>query len=75
MEAALRLKEESERRLVVELESVKTQLQDLIQEHTRCIEEQKLIISQNKALTANLGERELGKKQGAVLCGLFTTET
>ncbi|XP_015268581.1 PREDICTED: LOW QUALITY PROTEIN: pericentrin [Gekko japonicus] len=59
LEAALRLKEESERRLVVELESMKTQFQDLTEEHTRCIEEQKLIRSQNKALTANLGETEI----------------
>ncbi|XP_077172806.1 pericentrin isoform X2 [Paroedura picta] len=59
LEAALHLKEESEHRLVVELESLKTQFRDLTQEHTRCIEEQKLIISQKKALTANLGEREI----------------
>ncbi|XP_060087522.1 pericentrin [Heteronotia binoei] len=58
LEAALRLKEESERRLIVELERVKAQVQDLTEEHTRCIEEQKLILSQKKALTANLGERE-----------------
>ncbi|XP_054832360.1 pericentrin [Eublepharis macularius] len=59
LEAALRLKEESEHRLVAELESMKTQYQDLTQEHTRCVEEQKLIISRNKALAANLGEREI----------------
>ncbi|XP_048358455.1 pericentrin isoform X2 [Sphaerodactylus townsendi] len=59
LEAALRVKEESELRLVVELESLKTQFQALTQEHTRCTEEQKLIISQNKALAANLGEREV----------------
>ncbi|KAL8173213.1 UNVERIFIED_CONTAM: hypothetical protein K2H54_042482, partial [Gekko kuhli] len=59
LEAALRLKEESEHRLVVELESVKTQFQDLTEEHTKCLEEQKLIRSQNKALSANLGEREI----------------
>lgn len=62
LEAALHAKEESERRLVIELENMKTQFQDLTQEHTKCIEEQKLIRSQNKALTANLGDRELGKK-------------
>nr|XP_056712831.1 pericentrin [Euleptes europaea] len=59
LEAALHMKEESKRCLAVELESVKTQFQNLTQEHTRCIEEQKLIISQNKALAANLGEGEI----------------
>lgn len=63
MEEALILKEESACRLVAELENMKAQFQELIQEHAKSIEEQQLLINQNKALASNLGEREVGKEQ------------
>ncbi|XP_061463584.1 pericentrin isoform X3 [Rhineura floridana] len=59
LEEALNLKEESERSLVAELENLKAQVQELMQKHVVSIEEQKLLISQNKALAANVGEREV----------------
>ncbi|ETE72894.1 Pericentrin [Ophiophagus hannah] len=59
LEEALNLKEESEHRLVAELENLKAQIQKLTQHNARFAEEQKLLISQNKALTANVGEREV----------------
>ncbi|XP_034995733.2 pericentrin isoform X2 [Zootoca vivipara] len=58
LEEALKLKEESECHLVSELENLKAKLQELTQEHARSLEEQKLLISQKKALAANVGERE-----------------
>lgn len=62
LEKALNLKEESEHCLVAELEKRKAQIQKLIQDNARFAEEQKLLISQNRALAANVGEREVGKK-------------
>ncbi|XP_026534840.1 pericentrin isoform X1 [Notechis scutatus] len=59
LEEALNLKEESEHRLVAELENLKAQIQKLTQHNARFAEEQKLLIRQNKALTANVGEREV----------------
>lgn len=62
MEEAVKLKEESEHRLVAELEKLKAQIQKLTQHNARFAEEQKLLISQNKALAANVGDREVGMK-------------
>ncbi|XP_058040331.1 pericentrin isoform X5 [Ahaetulla prasina] len=59
LEEALNLKEESEHRLVAELEKLKAQIQKLTQHNARFAEEQKLLISQNRALAANVGEREV----------------
>ncbi|XP_039182339.1 pericentrin isoform X3 [Crotalus tigris] len=59
LEEALNLKEESEHCLVAELEKLKAQIQKLIQDNARFAEEQKLLISQNRALAANVGEREV----------------
>ncbi|KAM6459720.1 pericentrin isoform 3-T3 [Liasis olivaceus] len=59
LEEALNLKEESEHRLVAELEKLKAQIQKLTQDNARFVEEQKLLISQNRALAANVGEREV----------------
>ncbi|XP_070789237.1 pericentrin-like [Pituophis catenifer annectens] len=59
LEEALKLKEESEHRLIAELEKLKAQIQKLTQHNARFAEEQKLLISQNKALAANVGEREV----------------
>ncbi|XP_026563384.1 pericentrin isoform X2 [Pseudonaja textilis] len=59
LEEALNLKEESEHRLVAELENLKAQIQKLTQHNARFAEEQKLLKRQNKALTANVGEREV----------------
>uniref|UniRef100_A0ABM5EIB3 Pericentrin isoform X1 n=2 Tax=Pogona vitticeps TaxID=103695 RepID=A0ABM5EIB3_9SAUR len=58
LEEALKLKEESEFRLVIELEALKAQIQELTQELARSAEEQKLLTNQNKALAASIGERE-----------------
>uniref|UniRef100_A0A8C6XEV4 Pericentrin/AKAP-450 centrosomal targeting domain-containing protein n=1 Tax=Naja naja TaxID=35670 RepID=A0A8C6XEV4_NAJNA len=59
LEEALNLKEESEHRLVAELENLKAQIQKLTRHNARFAEEQKLLINQNKALSANVGEREV----------------
>ncbi|XP_063173863.1 pericentrin isoform X2 [Candoia aspera] len=59
LEEALNLKEKSEHRLVAELENLKAQIQRLTQDNARFVEEQKLLTSQNRALAANVGEREV----------------
>lgn len=61
LETALHLKEESECRLVVELENLKVQFQELSQEHAKSVEDLKVLKDQNKVLTANVGESEVGK--------------
>ncbi|XP_070588468.1 pericentrin isoform X2 [Erythrolamprus reginae] len=58
LEEALNLKEESEHRLVAEVEKLKAQIQKLTQQNARFAKEQKLLISQKRALAANVGERE-----------------
>ncbi|KAJ7344421.1 hypothetical protein JRQ81_000371, partial [Phrynocephalus forsythii] len=58
LEEALKLKEESQCHLVLELETLKAQVQDLTQQLARSAEEQKLLTDQNETLAANVGERE-----------------
>uniref|UniRef100_A0A674IY59 Pericentrin n=1 Tax=Terrapene triunguis TaxID=2587831 RepID=A0A674IY59_9SAUR len=60
LEEAMSLKEESERRLVLELESLQEQFQKLTQEQAILCEERDMLISQKKALAANVGEIEVG---------------
>uniref|UniRef100_A0A8C4WC90 Pericentrin n=1 Tax=Gopherus evgoodei TaxID=1825980 RepID=A0A8C4WC90_9SAUR len=60
LEEAMSLKEESERRLVLELESLQEQFQKLTQEQAILREERDMLISQKKALAANVGEIEVG---------------
>ncbi|XP_074858211.1 pericentrin isoform X3 [Carettochelys insculpta] len=60
LEETLNLKEESEHRLVVELESLQKRFQELTQEQAILCEERDMLISQKKALAANLGEVEVG---------------
>ncbi|XP_065418318.1 pericentrin isoform X4 [Chrysemys picta bellii] len=60
LEEAMNLKEESERRLVLELESLQEQFQKLTQEQAILCEERDMLISQKKALAANVGEIEVG---------------
>uniref|UniRef100_A0A8C3SLV1 Pericentrin n=1 Tax=Chelydra serpentina TaxID=8475 RepID=A0A8C3SLV1_CHESE len=60
LEEAMNLKEESERRLVLELESLQERFQKLTQEQAILCEERDMLISQKKALAANVGEIEVG---------------
>ncbi|XP_043361753.1 pericentrin isoform X15 [Dermochelys coriacea] len=60
LEEAISLKEDSERRLVLELESLKERFQKLTQEQAILSEERDMLISQKKALAANVGEIEVG---------------
>ncbi|TFJ99907.1 calmodulin-binding transcription activator 2 [Platysternon megacephalum] len=60
LEEAMSLKEESERRLVLELESLQERFQKLTQEQAILCEERDMLISQKKALAANVGEIEVG---------------
>ncbi|XP_042327115.1 LOW QUALITY PROTEIN: pericentrin [Sceloporus undulatus] len=59
LQEALKLKEESECRLVLELESLKAELHELNQKLGRSVEDQNLLMSQNKILAANVGEQEV----------------
>nr|XP_060637786.1 pericentrin isoform X2 [Anolis sagrei ordinatus] len=59
LQEALKLKEESECRLVLELESLKSQIQELKQKVEKPAEDQKFTIRENKVLTDGVGEREV----------------
>nr|XP_008120308.1 PREDICTED: pericentrin [Anolis carolinensis] len=59
LQEALKLKEESECRLVLELETLKSQIQELKQKVGRSTEDRKFPISENKVLTDSVGEREV----------------
>ncbi|KAH0621758.1 hypothetical protein JD844_023379 [Phrynosoma platyrhinos] len=59
LQESLKLKEESECRLVLELETLKAELQELNQKFGRSMEDQKLLMSQNKILAANIGEQDV----------------
>nr|XP_014424104.1 pericentrin isoform X6 [Pelodiscus sinensis] len=60
LEETLSLKEESERRLIVELETLQERFQELTQEQAILCEERAMLISQKKVLAANVGEAEAG---------------